>query len=84
MTPTPTSRGMELTPDEREEFLQTLTEAGRTAVQAHEQAAHVRGLAFEMLALLESIAARDHVMEREFGQSFAARVRRVVKAAKGE
>lgn len=41
-------------------------------------------LAGEMLALLESIAARDHVMEREFGQSFAARVRRVVKAAKGE
>lgn len=44
----------------------------------------VQELAGEMLALLESIAARDHVMEREFGQSFAARVRRVAKAARGE
>jgi hypothetical protein len=53
-------------------------------VGAHHLGGVVAEVVAEMLAILKRVAAHEYIMEREFGYTFAAEVRRVIKKAEGD
>ena len=79
----PTPRGTELDPEEYGEFLLTLSDQGRAALQAQEHAARVRDLAFEMLHTLEGIASYEYVMDHAISSVMRAKIRAILKEAHG-
>ena len=84
MTALPTPRGTELTPEEYEEFLLTLSDHGRAALQAQEKTTRVRDLAFEMLTTLEKITSYEYAMDHVFSSVMRAKIRAILKEAHGE
>ena len=56
----------------------------RPTVGAHHLGGVVAEVVAEMLAILKRVAAHEYIMEREFGYTFAAEVRRVIKKAEGD